>query len=198
MITGGFSSESTFESLASAEIYNSKTATFSDTGSMSRARSSHTATLLANGKVLIAGGTSVYNQPPFVTATAEIYDPATGTFTATGSMATPRENHTATLLQDGTVLIAGGDNEHFSLDSAELYNPATGAFTSIGPMTTTRNQHTATLLTTGQVLIAGSSVPFPLASAELYDPGSQTFAATGSMLDARGSHTATLSSMARS
>lgn len=192
LITGGFSSESTFESLASAEIYNSKTATFSDTGSMSLARSSHTATLLANGKVLIAGGTSFYDQPPFVTATAEIYDPATGTFTATGSMATPRENHTAILLPDGTVLIAGGDNSTGALDSAELYNPATGAFTSVGSMTTARDQHTATLLTTGQVLIAGGNMSFPLASAELYDPATQTFTVTGSMLDARGAHTATL------
>jgi galactose oxidase-like protein len=192
LIAGGFSSESTYASLASAEIYNSKTATFSYTGSMTAARSNHTATLLANGEVLIAGGSSIANSPPFVTATTEIYDPATGVFTATGSMTTPREYHTATLLPDGTVLIAGGDdNTGAALDSAELYNPATGAFTSVGSMTTARDQPTATLLTSGKVLIAGGSFP-PLNSAELYDPATQTFTLTGSMLDAREVHTATL------
>jgi hypothetical protein len=196
LITGGFSSESTFQSLASAEVYNSKTATFSDTGSMSFARSSHTATLLANGKVLIAGGTSVYNQLLFVMATAEIYDPATGTFTATGSMATPRENHTATLLADGKVLVTGGDNSTSgAFGSAELYDPATGTFSSGGSMTTPRDLHTATLLTNGQVLIAGGGISYgypPLNTAELYDPTTQTFTATGSMLDGRAAHTATL------
>jgi hypothetical protein len=165
LIVGGYSDVDNPNSLSSAEIYNSRTATFSYTGSMSFARSNHTATLLANGKVLIAGGTSFYNSPAFTMATVELYDPATRMFTATGSMTTPRENHTATLLPDGTVLIAGGNNSTSgALDSAELYNPATGAFTSVGSMTTPRDQHIATLLTSGEVLMAGGGFP-PLDSA---------------------------------
>ena len=96
--------------------------TFSPTGSLNTARGYHTATLLNNGKVLIAGGVDSTNS---VSASAELYDPAAGTFSTTGSLNAAREYHTATLLNNGKVLIAGGFNGSV-LASAELYDPRPG------------------------------------------------------------------------
>jgi len=158
---------------------------FVATGSMTDFRYGHTATLLNNGQVLIAGG---YDGGA-VTDSAELYNPATGTFTATASMTSPRYGQTATLLKNGQVLIAGGDDGDSDTDSAELYNPATGTFTATGNMTDSRSEHTATLLNNGQVLIAGGSDD--TSSAELYDPATGTFTATGRMTTVRDGHTAT-------
>jgi Bacterial Ig-like domain (group 2)/Galactose oxidase, central domain len=159
------------------------------TGSMTAARDEHTATLLNNGNVLVAGG---FNSTTAI-ASAELYDPATGSFTVTGSMTAARVGYTATLLNNGMVLIAGGDNAVGIVASAELYNPATGSFTATGSMTSPRYTHTATLLNNGKVLIAGGvRAGGDLASAELYDPATGTFTATGSMTSARDSHTAML------
>ncbi len=112
-----------------------------------------------------------------------------GGFTQTGELTVPRQFHTATLLPNGKVLIAGGSNGNSAWASAELYDPASGTFTATGSMTTPRFFHSATLLPDGKVLIAGGSSQ---ASAELYDPASGTFSATGVMTAARGIHTATL------
>ena len=157
--------------------------TFSPTGSMSTARYGSTATLLPNGKVLVAGGFGS-------AASAELYDAATGLFSWTGSMSTARPSHTATLLPNGKVLVAGGN-----LASAELYDPSTGLFSSTGSMSIVRSAHTATLLPSGKVLVTGgtnSSFPPATASAELYDPSTGLFSPTGSMSSARYFHTATL------
>jgi WD40 repeat protein len=195
---------------ASAEIYDPATGTFSPTGSMRTPREFHTGTLLADGRVLIAGGytapapaTSSIVLASFETAessasvlsTAEIYDPATGTFSSTGSMSTFRDHHTATLLQDGRVLVTGGGGEGYaSSTSAEVYDPATGRFTKTGSMKTGRWLHTATLLPDGRVLMLGGRSPKDAVyrSAETYDPRSGTFSPAGQMVEGRQQHTATL------
>jgi len=180
-----------------AGLYDSATGVFSGTGNMTANRGDHTATLLADGKVLIAGGADT---DPTGTglASAELYDPSTGTFTQTGSMAVGRYLHTATLLQNGKVLIVGGALTSTSVPdaSAEVYDPATGIFTMTGAMATAREQHTATLLADGRVLIVGGATfaggGDPTATAEVYDPSTGSFSVTGSMAEARTFHTATL------
>ena len=166
------------------------------TGNMTTARHEHTATLLPIGKVLIAGGETRRPVGEMgivdVTASTELYDPATGTFTATGEMTTARYQHSATLLPSGKVLITGGLGNWPPVEtaSAELYDPASGTFSATGSMTVARQLYTATLLGNGKVLIAGGVNVG--ASAELYDPAAGTFAATGNMTNGMAGHTATL------
>jgi hypothetical protein len=182
-----------------AELYNSVTGVFTGTGSMTANRGDHTATVLASGKILIAGGADSDPTGTGLTS-AELYDPSTGVFTQTGSMAAGRFLHTATLLQNGKVLVVGGALTSTSdpVASAELYDPVTGTFTTTGAMTTGREQHTATLLADGRVLIAGGTTSAgtgdlqPTATAEIYDPSTGSFSVTGSMVEARSLHTATL------
>jgi hypothetical protein len=160
--------------------------TFSLTGSMNAARAGSTATLLPDGDVLETG--AVATGP-----SAELYNPATGTWTATGAMITPTGDK-ATLLPDGQVLVAGGVSAAGVLSSAELYNPATGSWAATGSMPTGRAGQSATLLGNGQVLVAGGQGAngVYLSSAELYNPATGTWAATGSMETAREDQGATL------
>lgn len=180
--------------ISSAELYNPTSGVFTLTGSMSVGRKAHSATLLNNGMVLIAGGAFEDIQGTNILASAELYNPATGIFTVTGSMSIAREYHTATLLSDGTVLIAGGGNNSASwVASAEIYNPTTGTFTVTGNLGTARTQHTAIMLNNGMTLIAGGvNNTGILASAEVYNSSTRTFAPTGSLRSARGGHIATL------
>jgi len=168
---------------------------FTPTGDLTPARVGGTATLLSDGRALIAGGWDNSRGSNTTLASTELYDPASGTFTPTGDLIAARVNHTATLLSDGRVLIAGGHSGSSILDSTELYDPATGTSTPTGKMETTREGHTATLLPNGRVLVAGGlggSSRSVLASAELYDPASGIFTATADLATARTNHTATL------
>lgn len=213
LVTGGFSFDKsaclnggTSPALISAELYDPSSGSFAPTGSMSEARGLHTATLLPTGNVLIVGGGNTGGgRPPFAgdgSATAEVYDPATGTFTPTGNMSTARIGQTATLLLDGRVLIAGGITSGSSgtpLATAELYDSITVAFTAAAPMTTPRAGHTATLLPDGKVLVTGGftdsfgSNGFGTDTAEIYDPAKATFRLTNKpMVEGRWAHTAML------
>lgn len=155
------------------------------TGAMIETRTWHSATLLADGKVLVAGGSN----GDAALASAELYDPSTGSWAATGTMAGARDDHTATLLPDGRVLVTGGSDGNAAVASAELYDPNTGSWAATGTMAEARNNHTATLLPDGRVLVAGG---FGVSSAELYDPTSGTWAPTGAMHQDLAYHTATL------
>jgi hypothetical protein len=174
---------------ATAELYNVHTGSFAPTtGKMTEARSGHTATLLSNanlpnhGKVLIVGSMGTG---------AELYDPVKRTFAATGSMNHARTSATATLLNTGKVLIAGGDVNTADL-RAELYDPTSGTFAYPGSTTTLRSGHTATFLIDGRVLIAGGTGAAG-ATAEIYNPKYGTFTPTaGGMTEPRSGHTATL------
>ena len=164
LIVGG-ALTSTSDPVATAEIYDPTTGNFTMTGPMKTAREQHTATLLANGRVLIVGGATGGGGGLQPTATVEVYDPGTGTFSVTGSMAEARNLHTATLLPSGKVLVAGGGVEN---STAELYDPATSSFSITGGMEVGRSGHTATLLGNGSVMVAGGGIFAGLATAELY------------------------------
>jgi hypothetical protein len=169
---------------------------------MATARGFATAARLTDGRVLVAGGNpGGWDFAGPLIASAELYDPTTGTFGPTGSMTTARDVHTATLLLDGRVLITGGEDRfRHPLATAETYDPKTGTFSPTGSMKAARDLHVATLLADGRVLVTGGT-PFGiynsdggqvLASAEVYDPKTGTFSPTGSMAVPRASHTATL------
>jgi WD40 repeat protein len=169
---------------ASTELYDPATGTFSPTGSMAAYRAWDNATLLLDGRVLVDGGVGGEIGGASPNTSAELYDPSTGTFSSTGSMASDHADGTATLLSDGRVLIAGADD---GSGTAELYDPKTGTFRATGSMAYFRGWATATLLPDGRVLIAGgeggpTGGPLnssTLSSAELYDPKSGTFSLAG-------------------
>jgi hypothetical protein len=190
LVTGGQWNVAAHAILDTAEVYDAGSGTFLPAGSMTVARYWHTATLLPDGKVLVAGGYGLTGQ---ALDSAEIYDPETGLFTETGLLGAARYGHTATLLAaDGVVLLAGGYGAGV-LSSAELYDPASGTFQSTGDLGFARHFHTATALPSGKVLLAGGvTATEPLSSAELYDPVAGAFAATESMEVDRYFHSATL------
>jgi hypothetical protein len=191
LVVGGM--DDTGNTVATAELYDPASGTFSSTGSMESARYFHTATLLSNGKVLVAGGSYFFetSNTSGGLATAELYDPTSGTFSPTGTMQAARNTHTATLLNTGKVLIVGGAGT----TTAELFDPTAGTFSPTGAMEISRAEHAATLLPDGTVLVVGGVDPNfgnALAVVELFDPTTGTFTATGGLGTARVNPTATL------
>ena len=183
LVAGGFDGRSP---LASAEIFDPASNTFRATGSLGIARTSQVGLVLADGRVLVAGGNAGTDggSGSDVQATAELYDPATETWVATGDMTVRRYKHAGVLLDDGRVLIVGGSDERDGRGvyrSAELYDPATGAFTATGDMAAGRYkiEDAVARLDDGRVLIAGGA-----AAAEIFDPATRTFTAVPGDADA--------------
>ncbi|MEO8132780.1 MAG: kelch repeat-containing protein [Betaproteobacteria bacterium] len=181
LVAGGrgfTASPDSWGAIPSAELYDVGTSTWSATGSLNVARFGHTATLLQNGLVLVAGGTM--NSTP-----AELYDPATGTWTTTGSLIQFRLGHTATLLSDGRVLVAGGAlafSQGSELGSAEIFDPLTGSWSATDSLQAARSSATASKLADGTILVAGGhGTQGYLSSAERFDPSTGLWNTTGAM-----------------
>ena len=163
-----------------AEVYDPTSNTWSTTASpMAAVHVFHSATLLPNGKVLIAGGCATggfcapATSPQDVESAADLYDPATNTFTATASMLTPRFWHSATLLASGKVLVAGGETVgRVSTAAAELYDPVAGTWSATGSLKVPVQNHAAVSLANGQVLVVGGfyNGTFPVKIAQVYQP----------------------------
>ncbi|WP_442282930.1 kelch repeat-containing protein [Variovorax sp. M-6] len=175
--------------LSSAEFFDVTTGQWMATGSMSTVRGIHSLTLLSDGRVLAAGGTESSALAAHETNTAELYEPATGQWSTTGSMNVGRYGHTATLLSNGKLLVAGGTSFRSTITSAELFDPATGQWVPTGSLNVGRTFHYATLLANGKVLVFGGA---DSTISELYDPVAGTWAVTGSTLENRSLATATL------
>jgi len=192
LVSGGIRSHDEWP-LTSVELFNPATGSWRAAGSMRTARYSHSSTVLHSGNVLVVGGDNGDWGGSILTS-AEVYDPATGSWHAAAPMAALRAHHTATLLPSGKVLVVGGHNNSAPVNlSAELYDPATNSWTPAGSMSWPRYHHRATLLPSGKVLITGgTNHSGPLSSAELYDPASSSWSYAGSMASSRYVHTATL------
>ncbi|HKW45101.1 MAG TPA: kelch repeat-containing protein, partial [Candidatus Eremiobacteraceae bacterium] len=187
LLAGGLDSRNHEE--ATAEIFDPGTGRWSQAHAMHIARWSGTMTLLATGKVLVAGGAG--------SARAEIYDPADGAWTLVGAMSLARFGSTATLLQTGQVLVTGGYS--FSATSptatADLFNPSTGKWTQAPSMSVARENHSAALLQNGDVLVCGGDIDTLQGSdggAELYHPATNSWALVGRMMTSRAFNSETL------
>lgn len=199
LVTGGATQQYAVGNAWSAEIFDPVRGTWTFTAPMIVWRFKHTATLLTDGKVLVAGGRTRYGPEP-VTATAEIYDPMADTWTATVGMTARRGDHTATALADGRVLVAGGFDfpgpQFVYFASAEIYDAASQTWTGTGTMAESRAYHTATMLGDGTVVVSGgqNDTPFAnvLSSAERWDPSTALWMSSGTMSHRQQSHAATL------
>jgi N-acetylneuraminic acid mutarotase len=186
---------------ASAEIYDPQANAWSTTNAMSTPRFEHTATLLADGKVLIVGGTGPADGGRLTAlATTELYDPAAAGFVGSTPPSEGRTNHAAVLLTDQTVLVTGGlggANAELAQASAEVYDPRTGTWTRVAPLAVARTGHTATLLADGRVLVAGGEsftrgTRRSLTQAEVYDPTAREWRSAGEMKCPRSEQVAVL------
>ena len=175
-----------------AELYNPVTRTSTMTGSMSKSRTIHAATLLANGKVMVSGGQEVPSCCAFRTV-VEIYDPATGTWANRGTLRTPRALHTATLLNNGKVLVAGGSSSTTTHEFAEVYDPATATSAFTGRMVSARVRHEAVKLGNGRVAVVGGALGGgAIRSVEVFNPATGTWSARPDLVTKRHSFTAAL------
>ncbi|WP_437877508.1 Kelch repeat-containing protein [Sorangium sp. So ce513] len=189
LLTGGWSAP--MVGSASAEVYDPGTNVWAGVGSISVVRIAHTATLLGNGKVLLAGGFNYGIPSTTYHSSAELYDPAATTWGSVASMSYARIAPTATLLNDGRVLVTGGDSLGMR---TELYDPSTNTWAAGPLMAVGRQYHTATLLGNGKVLVVGVQSVASTANAQLFDPATDTWSSVGSTspnLNRMG-HTATL------
>jgi hypothetical protein len=194
LLVGGFGVS---DEVATAEIYDPATGKYTATGPLAGPRFDFSATLLHDGEVLVVGGShwTDTNGTTEYLKSAELYNPATGTFRSAGNMTVARNKPAVVTLQDGRVLIAGGMGglKYPSLASAEIYDPTTGKFTATGYMTENRAVGVPTLLQDGRVLISGGDDSMiGVQYADLYDPATGTFSKTGPEAIDRFSHTATL------
>ena len=187
LVAGGVTVGTGGQTLSTCELYSPATGLWTNTVSMKTARYSHTAVLLTNGLVLVAGGIS----NSVTLAGSELYNPAAGTWTSTGNLNTPRSSASAFLLTDGTVLVVGGQGTNSTtLSSAEIYDPATGLWRyTATPMLMAQYQPICQLLPDGQVLVAGGLTNGTAVSgfSELYDPVGDSWSQTGSMNTPRAS-----------
>ncbi len=193
LVAGGSDNSYGVTGLASAEIWDPATESFSPAGPLLQSRGRHSATLLADGRVLVVGGVVVENDAERFLASAEIWDPATESFSPAGSLDAARVVHTATLLPDGRVLVVGGANpDGASPASAEIWDPATESFSPAGSLLQPRGWHSATLLPDGRVLVVGGRGGDGFVPAEIWDPGTESFTSVGSLAEGRWRHAATL------
>ncbi len=180
------------------DLFDPGSGGWTQTGSLGTGRYWHTASLLRNGKVLVTGGYDYQNNLPVYLSSSELYNPSTRTWSATGPLIQARSQHTATVLPNGKVLIAGGINNGFGTSSAELYDPVTGAFAATGNLNVPRWSHTATILAGGLVLVAGGDTGYAfnggttVSTCELYDPSLGTWRLTGAMTAPHGEHMSAL------
>ena len=197
LIAGGFTNDSGIGGLDTAELYDADTGTFSGTASnmVHNRLGDFTTTLLPDGRVLLAGGFQNFVGGPAIDG--ELFDPGTATFSAaSNTMSTFRGKHGGTLLADGRVLLAGGENDTGFLASSDLFNPSSSTFTaSPAAMAITREAHTASRVANGRILMTGGqtlvgSTPTVIGGAELYDPASGSLPG-GPLVIARQLHTAT-------
>jgi hypothetical protein len=205
LVVGGVNNNlftGSFDWLSHVETYDPSTQAWTPAAAMSGPRASHTVVLLANGKVLVAGGAGTSSA---TLASAELYDPTTDAWSSAGSMVQARWAHTAVLLPSGKVLVTGGFGASgaAALSSAEIYDPATNSWSAAYPMANARANHTATVLPDGKVLVAGgqsssyllNGPPYPYqvtGSVEQYDAASNVWTAAAPLLFARGGHSASL------
>jgi N-acetylneuraminic acid mutarotase len=187
LVVGGYGGANKDFIWRTAEVYEPTTGAWAPVAQPAKTRAFHTATLLANGKVLLIGGLGTAG------VDAELYDPATDVWTTSPTGAS-RSAHTATLLQSGNVLVVGGQNASLTpVATVQTYNPSTGAWTSVNPLGSARMEHTATLLPNGKVLVVGGrGAASELATAELFDPATGNWTSAGTTSVARKRHSATL------
>ena len=183
----------------SAELWDPVEGSSTPTGRLVTGRPTATATLLSDGRVLVVGGFGGLAYPSTAVAAAEVWDAASDSFREAGELAQPRVLHTATLLQDGRVLVIGGDGPDGQLASAGCATRRRRRFRSAGSLADARTGHTATPLADGRVLVLGGSTSSDdglttsfVTVAELWDPSTHSVTPAGELVEARAGHTATL------
>jgi hypothetical protein len=202
LVAGGLIMPFPAPSLASAELYDPATNAWSPAAPMIESRTRHTATLLRDGRVLVVGGLTVTLQSgglyPSQLTHAEIYDPRSDRWSITAPMGAHRLGHVATLLPDGRVLVAGGQDDNGTmLKSTEIYDPTQDRWISAAPMAAARFGLVATLMADGNVLVAGglgeepNALNLALTSAEIYDPRTNLWVSIASMAAFHAPDTAT-------